>query len=522
MIQNLKISKKILLIILTLGVGILTTGLLTAVIVQQLSLRYSQITAEVDLARQAQVRFKVQIQEWKNILLRGQNEEQLNNYRRRFEEEGAAVQELLSRLEEMEFDDSEIRKSLSEVRTSIRELQISYLQSLKTYRSDEFSTAETVDQAVRGKDRVPTEKMDELVNRIKKRGEEEAAANQFYFLSMIAALVLFILTLGGSLSFAVFRGISRPLNAMASRVMDIAEGDGDLTKRISIQSKDELGAMAGHLDQFLGLMHGIVSGLVSSSSLILKTSEELRDSSGRMSQSSSHLQTEAGSIAASILQMDQNLQIIASSMEQMSQSIAEVARTASDSSTVMRQIEDRSGRMQAGIQELKSNTKQIGDMVESIGSIAAQTNLLALNAAIEAAGAGAAGKGFAVVASEVKELARQTTEFLGDIRTRIETVQNSVGDTVSSIEEVMHAIQEGANLNSSIAGSVEEQALTTSEITKNIQQLSLASKAISENIESINMATGSAVKDAQLTDAQARELDTLSAELQKVVGRFRV
>jgi len=176
----------------------------------------------------------------------------------------------------------------------------------------------------------------------------------------------------------------------------------------------------------------------------------------------------------------------------------------------------------ATVAKLGASSREIGDVVKLITTIAQQTNLLALNATIEAARAGEAGKGFAVVADEVKELAKQTTAATEEISTKITTIQTDTEKAVQAIKEISEVINQINGISNTIASAVEEQTATTNEMDRNIAEASKGSTEIAQNITGVATAAQSTSGGATQTQSAASELSRMSSELQKLVGRFRI
>ncbi|GET40450.1 methyl-accepting chemotaxis protein [Microseira wollei] len=174
------------------------------------------------------------------------------------------------------------------------------------------------------------------------------------------------------------------------------------------------------------------------------------------------------------------------------------------------------------IAKLGVSSREIGNIVKVITSIAQQTNLLALNATIEAARAGEAGKGFAVVANEVKELAKQTATATEDISKKVEAIQADTKSSVSALAQITTIINQISDLQTTIASAVEEQTATTNEIARNVNQVALGSSEIARNITSVADAATSTTTSASNTQTAAIQLSKTASELQELVSQFKI
>jgi methyl-accepting chemotaxis protein len=340
--------------------------------------------------------------------------------------------------------------------------------------------------------------------------------NTIFFASIIVLLAVF----GGALFFS--RIFTKPISDVVHRIQDIATGEGDLTKRLQTDSRDELGDLAKWLNTFIEKVHHIVLDIARNSKAVLQSSERLLEGSASLSSTTEELSNQSGSIASSAEQMNNALQTVASSVEEMSITINEVARKAGDAAQGASRADTTAKSTGEIVTELGLTAGTIGSVIEAIGGIASQINLLALNAAIEAAGAGEAGKGFAVVASEVKELARQSAASSDEIKENISAIQSSSSKTVDAVTEFSEFIRSLNEISSGIASAVEEQATTSKEIASNIAQLSGAARDVSKNIAQITVAVHDSAKSAATTAELSKNLQELAENLNGIVNQFRI
>ncbi|MCP3994102.1 MAG: methyl-accepting chemotaxis protein [bacterium] len=364
-------------------------------------------------------------------------------------------------------------------------------------------------------------------------------------LSSIATVV----TLGVLLlCYAVIRGIVRPLNRTVEVLKDIAEGEGDLTKRLVDTGQDEIGEMSRWFNAFMVKLQGIIKELTSSTEMLVGTAaglsstatelangaDEASGQSSTVASAAEEMTTTMNTMATSAEQMSGNVGTVASAVKEMTASISEIAKNAEQASAVAGSAAELASSSNENIGLLSSAADEIGKVIETIQDIAEQTNLLALNATIEAARAGEAGKGFAVVATEVKELAKQTAEATEDIRRRIEGIQGSTNEAVNSIGEISKAISEVNDVSTSIASAVEEQSVTTREIAQNITQTSSAAGSVStgvgqsmgacqeitKSISEVDAGVKETARGATSTQAASAQLTEVATHLEGLVGQF--
>lgn len=364
-----------------------------------------------------------------------------------------------------------------------------------------------------------------LLDLAKAAAEERfVSAERLYRIVFILTVVTIVssLLVFSILGALLVRSVTVPLSQAVERMKDLAEGEGDLTKRLDAGGHDEIGEMSRWINRFIENVQGIVREIAGTTNEVRESSTQLAGVSQSLSAGIEQMSAQSRSISASATEMNQNFQVISSSVEEMSTSVGEVARNASDASRIAREANQVAAGANSNIKQLGDDAKEIGKVVESIQGIAAQTNLLALNAAIEAAGAGDAGKGFAVVASEVKELARQASESTEEIKTRIQAIQMSSKTAVQSIGQIATVIGQVNEFTTTIASAVEEQSITAREIAGNVNQATQASGDVVQNISGISTAAQEGATNAQGMSDLAVKMENLSGRLDQIVRRFRL
>lgn len=354
----------------------------------------------------------------------------------------------------------------------------------------------------------------------KKLTERESTTNQIRYLTystlggstvISIVLILFVMLI-------IDRTVVRNIKKTSLMFKDIAEGDGDLTKRLEIKNHDEIGELAESFNSFIDKISGLIGEVISSTDLLSRSAEEVLSS---IEESNAGMAEMAGTME----KVSDSIQTSASASEQASASIQEVAGQASTIRQEAENAEERSNKVLSAasegesqiqaavsaignvknnssevlkvISDLKKASDEIGQIVSMMTGITEQTSLLALNASIEAARAGEAGKGFAVVADEVKKLAEESKGSAEDITKIVTDIQVKIRETESSI------IEEQSFIDSSV-DKVSVSAHGFENILKYIQDVS----------EKIKTMTAASVQQNDISSQMAKTIDLLSQGLQ--------
>ncbi|MCP3940205.1 MAG: methyl-accepting chemotaxis protein [Desulfobacteraceae bacterium] len=358
-------------------------------------------------------------------------------------------------------------------------------------------------------------------------------------ISLVAAAIIYLIT----------RSLTGSVNQVVEGLKDAVQGQGDLTKRIQVRSKDEIGELARWFNEFVQAIQAVVVDVSTNATQLNNASDNLNQISQIMARGAeltsekAHKAACAGeemsidmvSVAAAMEEASTNLNMVASASEEMSATINEIAGNTQTARIITGEAVQQIGQTLVKVNALGISAKKIGGVVESITDISEQVNLLALNATIEAARAGEAGRGFAVVANEIKVLASQTADAADQITDRVGSIQNDTQDTIVEITGISKVADNVNEIVSTIAAAVEQQSITTNEITNNVSQATQGIFEVNENIcrtsdrtkdisnviSQVTLASKEMTQNSTQVNQSAKTLFDLAEVLSRLVGKFK-
>ncbi|SIS16338.1 methyl-accepting chemotaxis protein [Pseudomonas sp. FP1154] len=352
----------------------------------------------------------------------------------------------------------------------------------------------------------------------------------------MAMVGLVIAGIGLLVIWLVAHGIARPLKQMVAMLDDIAQGEGDLTRRLVSDRADELGAIAKGFNTFLSKLQGMITQVVTSVQSVSDSSEHTADIAIRTNQGVHKQMVEIDQVATAVHEMTATAQDVARNATQAAQAAGHADQAASqgmqivrDTSTSIGALAVEIGKAVGVVQALAKDSENINAILIAIRGIAEQTNLLALNAAIEAARAGEQGRGFAVVADEVRNLAQKTQQATEEIQTMIQQLQQGTRDVVRVMEDSQHRTDESVQHAAKAAQALETitQAVSVindmnTQIASAAEEQSAVADDINRNVINIGQVANEVAGGADESSAASADLTKLAEQQRRLINQFKV
>jgi len=352
-----------------------------------------------------------------------------------------------------------------------------------------------------------------------------------HFVWITAGVFLLIVITAGVV---VARSITQPVRSSIDMIKSIADGEGDLTQRLTYLSDNEIGTLSRWFNTFVEKLQKTVKSIADSISELVKftadfskasigtgkAADDLRSKAKIASNAAEKVSSSLEGISSSTNTMSNSIEAISLAIKEMSSSLVEVSRNCQNETKIATDADLQAKQALMAMNQLGAKSQDIGKILELIKLIANKTNMLSLNATIEAAQAGEAGKAFAVVAMEVKELAKQTTSAAEKIKTNIVEMQEQTGSAIQLIQEIALIINQINSISHIISSSVEEQSLTVNEISNNAGTTNSNAAEIANQVSASVAEIKKVYKTIQEVDSVASINEQSSQNMIHLVQKF--
>ncbi len=339
-----------------------------------------------------------------------------------------------------------------------------------------------------------------------------------------------------AVSFNISGSIFGRLDRLGERIRDVAQGEGDLTRRIEIDAHDEIAVVAEWFNRFMDSLHDIISGVAANTERLTGAAAEISTAAHRTAEGSREQSGQITQVATAMQEMSATVMEVSVNSGQAAEEARRAADIARQGGEIVNGALERMGSIAESvgatakrIEELGKRSDEIGRIIATIEEIASQTNLLALNAAIEAARAGEHGRGFAVVAGEVRRLAERTTGATREISATIEAVQQETATAVAQMEAGTQLVELGVADTSKAGAALGEIITAAQQVGDMIAQIATASTQQTTAVSEINTNVAHIATIAQQAEATGQQsattcgdLSSLTGELKQLVGRFKL
>lgn len=530
--RSMSIKAKLLGIIAS-GVLVLSALAITSVHMLSDQLKQYEMLAERDLNTEKRIAntiiaFRGQVQEWKNVLLRGGREQDMQLYWNAFQENEASVQRQTDGvITELKY--ANLVGAMRQFKQAHLGMSKQYRKALAVYKDAGFDS-ETADKVVRGIDRKPLSIIKGVLSDFSKETHKQLEImdhknERLVWLFDILNLVLLLLIVLTVLVI-VNQQVIRPVKSLNIRMRRIAQGY--LDDNIQHHSKDELGELADSARSMQSKLKEVFQSLGAASTALREAAGQFELLSGSIDDGSQRQYQQTGTLSAASDQMAASANTVLGSASKASDVAQQTNQSAQHCHELMQETNDVIESMASStqttseaIQALQLESKNIGRFVDVIQEIAEQTNLLALNAAIEAARAGESGRGFAVVADEVRGLAQKTHSSTQEILNIVNDLQKRSGDAFKAMsegEELVHLSVEKVktagdaidsiidnmgmirSINGDVSSAAEEQNLAVSSLVSGVHEVSTSAKTNLEDCAKVKELSGHLSEQAQHLD----------------------
>jgi len=480
--------------------------------------------------------YKVQVQEWKNVLLRGKDSAKYQKYWGEFTRLQQDIQSHGKALVDKLPNDESKTLLQNFLRTHAAAFS-KYEDGARAFSNADFDPS-VGDKAVTGIDREPSKMLSDCatvindkVTATSKKLDENSNSVIFWSHLLviavgIAVIALVLITLKSS--------FVAPLRALSKHLEELARGN--FSNQLRLNQEGELGQLNDNINRMQQSLVTILQAVQQSSDSLGAASRKINNAALEITQDASNTHSSTDQVAAAINEMSATVQEVANNASGAAEAAEDADENARKGMSIMEdtisaisQLSSEVDNVSAAMNQLEGETARIGGVLDVIKSVAEQTNLLALNAAIEAARAGEQGRGFAVVADEVRALAKRTQESTAEIQQIIEAVQQGAGKAMNAMKSSQSKTQSTSDMASQAGQAIAQITRAVARIhdmnthiATAAEQQSYAAEEINKNVVRVVNLVESAADKAQQSSLVAAELDSAARELGRQVSQFRL
>ncbi len=317
------------------------------------------------------------------------------------------------------------------------------------------------------------------------------------------------------------RFVVRPIQEVRDRLQEVAQGDGDLTRRLPVKGSDEISELSRWFNLFVGNIQQLVGNLADTATSLTQAAEHLERTAGTLSNGVEETSQRSKSALHSGKSIENDISGVSVSIQGMAVASQEIAQRTVETANISQSASTAGDHASVAIGKLGTSTQQIAEVLVTITTIANQVRMLSLNATIEAAKAGQAGKGFAVVANEVQVLANNTHNAAEAIKDRIQAILADSAEVTAAISRINSSVQQVSASTTAIAAAADKQSATSMEMGTVLGRVNCDSRAMSAALGSVGQVAEESAKAAGQVRGTAGELTGRAADLRALIGRFK-